>query len=97
MSEVDSTELSDFFKLFSDKTRVDILICLMEKNECCVEEISKTTGMEQSAISHQLRVLRQGRIIKNRKEGKYSFYSLDDEHVATIILMGKAHIQEQKN
>ena len=69
-------------------------ICLKEKRECSVDEISELLGMEQSAISHQLRILRQGRLVKQRKEGRYSFYSLDDLHVELILNLGKDHVCE---
>lgn len=89
-----SDEIANLFKMFSDKTRVNILLCLKEKRECSVDEISELLGMEQSAISHQLRILRQGRLVKQRKEGRYSFYSLDDIHVELILNLGKDHVCE---
>lgn len=89
-----SDEIANLFKMFSDKTRVNILLCLKEKRECSVDEISELLGMEQSAISHQLRILRQGRLVKQRKEGRYSLYSLDDLHVELILNLGKDHVCE---
>ena len=86
-------ELADFFKVFGDTTRIRILNSLYE-HELCVCDIAYVLEMTQSAISHQLRVLKQARLVKNRKEGKVVFYSLDDDHVKKIIEVGMAHISE---
>lgn len=85
--------MADFFKAFSDPTRVRIL-CALWEHELCVCDISTLLGMTQSAISHQLRFLRQARLIKSRREGKAVFYSLADEHVQSIINCAKDHINE---
>ncbi len=87
------TSLSDVFKVFGDGTRIRILWVLFD-HEVCVYDIAKKLGMTQSAISHQLRVLKQARLIKARRDGKNSFYSLDDEHVKRIIEQVIIHISE---
>ena len=86
-------KLGDFFKVFGDPTRISILSALAE-SEMCVCDIAYLLGMTQSAISHQLRVLKQARLVKNRKEGKVVYYTLDDDHVKLIIEMGLTHIHE---
>lgn len=85
--------LGDFFKLLGDGTRIKILNALFY-SEMCVCDIAALLGMTQSAISHQLRVLKQGRFVKHRKEGKSVYYSLDDEHIKHIIEQGLTHIKE---
>lgn len=85
--------LSDVFKIFGDATRIRILWALFDE-EICVYDIAKLLGMTQSAISHQLRVLKQARLIKARRDGKNTFYSLDDEHVKRIIEQVMIHISE---
>ena len=85
--------LGDFFKLLGDGTRIKILNALFY-SEMCVCDIAALLGMTQSAISHQLRVLKQGRLVKHRKEGKSVYYSLDDEHIKHIIEQGLTHIKE---
>ena len=87
------TLLAEFFKVFGDPTRIRILSALAE-GEVCVCDIAHLLGMTQSAISHQLRVLKQARLVKSRKEGKVVFYMLDDEHVKQIIDQGLVHISE---
>lgn len=86
-------ELSELFKVLGDGTRIKIIYALFE-NEMCVCDIAEFLGMTQSAISHQLRVLKNTRLVKNRKEGKTVFYSLDDDHVRLIFNCGLSHIQE---
>ncbi len=87
-------DLAELFKVFGDTTRVKILCALFEA-EMCVCDISALLGMTQSAISHQLRVLKQARLVKFRKDGKVVYYSLDDEHIKNIFDQGMAHISEQ--
>lgn len=87
------TEISDVFKVFGDSTRIRILWVLFDA-EVCVFEIAEKLGMTQSAISHQLRVLKHARLVKARREGKNTFYSLDDEHVKRIIEQVMIHISE---
>lgn len=86
-------DLAELFKVFGDSTRVRILVTLFEA-ELCVCDIAEVLGMSQSAISHQLRVLKQGKLVKNRREGKSVFYSLADDHIRTIFQQGFDHIQE---
>jgi len=86
-------DLAELFKVFGDSTRIRILWALDEA-EMCVCDISVLLNMTQSAISHQLRVLKQAKLVKNRKEGKVVYYSLDDEHVKQIFDQGLTHINE---
>ena len=86
--------LSDVFKVFGDNTRIRILWTLFDE-EKCVFDISQQLNMSQSAISHQLRILKQARLVKSRRDGKNTFYSIDDEHVKRIIEQVMIHIQEK--
>ena len=86
-------DLAELFKVFGDSTRIKILYALFEA-ELCVCDISRLLGLTQSAVSHQLRVLKSSRLVKFRKEGKTVFYSLDDDHVRKIIAQGMEHINE---
>ena len=86
-------DLAELFKVFGDTTRVRILCALFE-SEMCVCDISILLGMTQSSISHQLRVLKSAKLVKNRKEGKVVYYSLADEHVKMIFEKGLEHITE---
>lgn len=86
-------DLAEFFKVFGDSTRVRILWAL-DESEMCVCDIAVLLNMTQSAISHQLRVLKQARLVKNRREGKVVYYSLDDDHVRSIFDQGLTHIKE---
>ncbi len=86
-------ELADLFKIFSDPTRIKILYVLSE-SELCVCDIAEKLDMTQSAISHQLKILKQSKLVKNRREGKAIFYSLADSHVKTIMRQGLDHVQE---
>ncbi|MBE6842401.1 MAG: winged helix-turn-helix transcriptional regulator [Ruminococcus sp.] len=87
------SDLAELFKIFGDRTRLKILFVLL-KEEMCVCDIAHILGMQQSAISHQLRVLKQSRLVKFRKEGKTVFYSLADAHVKTVLSQGMEHITE---
>ncbi|MDO5344971.1 MAG: metalloregulator ArsR/SmtB family transcription factor [Lachnospiraceae bacterium] len=86
-------DLAELFKIFGDSTRIRILFVLFEA-EVCVCDLAQALHMTQSAISHQLRILKQNKLVKNRREGKSIFYSLADDHVRTIIAQGLDHIQE---
>ena len=86
-------ELADLFKVFGDTTRLRIMYTISE-NEMSVLNIAEALNMEQSTISHQLRVLRQNKLVRVRREGKQIYYSLDDDHVKRIIEMGLDHILE---
>lgn len=91
--EEDIYDLADFYKMFSDSTRLKILLTLGE-GELCVSDLSNVLDMGQSAISHQLRLLKHARLVRNRREGKVIYYSLDDEHISEIINSGLDHIME---
>lgn len=86
-------DLAEIFKVFGDSTRIKILYVLSE-SEMCVCDIAQLLNMNQSAISHQLRILKQSRLVKSRRDGKAVFYSLDDIHVKTIMDQGMEHVQE---
>ena len=86
-------DMSDMFKIFGDQTRVKILMAL-ESGELCVCDIAAVMNMSQSAISHQLRVLKQSNIVKTRREGKVVYYSISDDHVKEIFDMAMVHVQE---
>ena len=87
-------DLAELFKVFGDSTRIRILFVLFE-TEVCVCDLAQVLNMTQSAISHQLRILKQSKLVKSRREGKSIFYSLADEHVRTIIAQGCEHIKEK--
>lgn len=87
-------DLAEIFKVFGDSTRIKILYALFV-SEMCVCDIAVLLNMTQSAISHQLRVLKQVRLVKYRKEGKLIFYSIDDEHIKQIFDQGLRHITEK--
>ena len=86
-------DLSELFRIFGDSTRIRILYVLFEA-EMCVCDIAALLGMTQSAISHQLRALKNARLVKSRREGKTVFYALADDHVKTIIDQGIEHVKE---
>ncbi len=86
--------IAELFKGFADPTRVHILSLLQAREELCVTDISEAVELSQSAISHQLRLLKQMHLIKFRREGKNLLYSLADEHVKTILQMGLEHVLE---
>lgn len=86
-------DLAELFKVFADSTRIKILYALL-KSELCVCDICEVLGATQSAISHQLRILKQMKLVKYRKEGKSVIYSLADEHIVHILNMGMEHINE---
>ena len=88
-------DLAELFKIFGDNTRIKILSGLFE-SEMCVCDIAFLLNMTKSAISHQLRILKQARLVKNRKDGKIVFYSLADEHIKQIFDQGLIHINERK-
>ncbi len=100
ISELPDTEtlydLAELFKVFGDSTRIRILAALMGK-EMCVYHLSQELEMGQSAISHQLRVLRSSGLVKATRNGKEMVYSLDDDHVKTIFAQGLEHIEHKKN
>ena len=91
--ETELYDLAELFKVFGDSTRIRILFVLFEA-EICVCDLAAVLNITQSAISHQLRILKQNKLVKSRREGKSIFYSLADEHVRTVIAQGREHIEE---
>lgn len=87
-------DLADFFKILADSTRIRILSALLHA-EMCVCDISALLNMTQSAVSHQLRLLKQARLVKNRKDGKIVYYSLDDKHITDVLSVGFDHLGEK--
>ncbi len=86
-------DIAELFKVFGDSTRIRILYVLFEA-EVCVCDLAQALNMTQSAISHQLKILKQSKLVKSRREGKSVFYSLADGHVRTIIAQGREHVEE---
>lgn len=86
-------DLAELFKVFGDSTRIRILFVLFQ-SEMCVCDLAQSLNMNQSAISHQLKILKQAKLVTGRREGKSVIYSLADEHVRTIIDQGREHIEE---
>ena len=87
------SDLADLFKVFGDSSRVRILYKLLE-GEHCVQDLAGGLDMTQSAVSHHLKVLKMSKLVKNRRDGKQIYYSLADDHVSTILSMGKEHLEE---
>ena len=92
-AEEDLYDLAELFKVFGDSTRIKILYALLEA-ELCVCDISQLLGVSQTAVSHQLRVLKNSSLVKYRREGKNIFYSLADDHVRSVLGQGMDHIKE---
>lgn len=93
MDDYSVMRLVDFYKLFSDGTRLKILH-LLSMDEFCVGDIAAVLSVNQSTVSHQLKTLRNSRLVRTRREGKIVFYSLDDEHIGQVLLQGILHISE---
>lgn len=93
LEEDKTIDLAELFKIFGDSTRIKIINSLLEE-ELCVNDISKITNVSQSAVSHQLRILKTSKLVKYRKEGNLIYYSLDDDHVKKIFELGCEHINE---
>ena len=91
--ELESQQVAQLFKVLGDHTRIRILHALY-RSELCVCDLTAILGMNQSAVSHQLRVLRDARIVRSRKQGKNVLYSLDDSHIAGLIRLGSEHVIE---
>ena len=89
--EEETQDLAEFFKVFGDPGRLRLLFTLRQ-GEFCVHDLSRLAGMNQTAVSHQLKTLRQARLVKYRKEGKHVFYSLDDNHIKEILDTGLNHL-----
>lgn len=94
LEEDELYDLAELFKVFGDSTRIRILFVLSEA-ELCVCDLAQTLHMNQSAISHQLKILKQAKLVTSRREGKSVFYSLADDHVRTILGQGMEHIEEK--
>ena len=92
--ETELYDLAELYKVFGDTTRIRILYALFEA-ELCVNDMAQLLGLSQTAVSHQLRVLKNNKLVTFRKEGKIVFYSLSDDHVRSIIETGMEHIEEQ--
>ena len=93
--EDEMADMAEFFKVFGDSTRIKILYILWEC-ELCVCDMAQLLRLTQPAVSYQLKVLKQAKLVKNRRDGKTIYYSLADEHVKTIIGMAKEHLEEEK-
>lgn len=94
VTETELYDLAELFKVFGDSTRIKILFELFRAEEVSVGDLAELLGMTVSAISHQLKILKQSKLVKSRRSGKSALYSLDDEHVRTIIECGMEHIRE---
>ena len=88
-------KLADFYKIMGDSTRLKLLISL-EHGELCASDLANITSMSRSAVSHQLKALRQANLVKSRKDGKTVYYSLDDEHIYSILKVALEHVQEHR-
>ena len=86
-------DLAELFRVFGDSTRIKIMYALFE-SELCVNDIAEVLDMTQSAVSHQLRVLKANKLVKFRRDGKSIIYSLDDDHVRSILALGMEHVEE---
>lgn len=86
-------DLADLYKVFGDYSRIRIMYILLQE-ELCVQDIADALGMTQSAVSHQLKTLKQNKLVKARRDGKSIFYSLADDHVRIILAMGREHLEE---
>ena len=93
---VEYYEIAEFLKNFSDASRVKIVLALLEK-ELSVNDIAEKVGMTQTAVSYQLRILRDSRIVKHRREAQNIYYSIDDEHINKILLTTQEHLEERKS
>ena len=87
-------DLAELFKVFGDSTRIRILHALLE-TELCVGDMAQILNLSQSAVSHQLKILKDAKLVRFRREGKIIFYALDDEHVRNILSMGVEHVEEE--
>lgn len=96
MPDIDSLyDLSEVFRVFGDSTRIRILYALLE-SELCVCDLAALLGMTQSAVSHQLRILKDAKLVRFRREGKSVFYTLDDDHVRLILRVGMEHLNHTR-
>lgn len=86
-------DLAELFRVFGDSTRIKILYALFE-SELCVNDIAQVVGLSQSAVSHQLRLLKANKLVRFRRDGKTIYYALDDDHVRSMIALGMEHVEE---
>ena len=93
-AEEELYDLAELFKVFGDSTRIRILHALLE-TELCVGDMAQILNLSQSAVSHQLKILKDAKLVRFRREGKIIFYALDDEHVRNILSMGVEHVEEE--
>ena len=93
-AEEELYDLAELFKVFGDSTRIRILHALLE-TELCVGDMAQILNLSQSAVSHQLKILKDAKLVRFRREGKSIFYALDDEHVRNILSMGVEHVEEE--
>ena len=93
LDEDELIEMAELFKMFGDSTRIKIL-CVLFEGEKCVQELTEAAGASQSAVSHQLRLLKLARLVRSRRNGKQVCYTLADDHVKTILGMAKEHLEE---
>jgi ArsR family transcriptional regulator len=94
-AEPDILAVAEIFRVLGDPTRVRIL-SLLESEDLCVNDISRLVGMQQTAVSHQLQVLRHNRLVKYRRDGRLAIYSLDDEHVSELLRVALHHVKEPR-
>ena len=94
-AEEELYDLAELFKVFGDSTRIRILHALLE-TELCVGDMAQILNLSQSAVSHQLKILKDAKLVRFRREGKIIFYALDDEHVRNILSMGVEHVEEEQ-
>jgi DNA-binding transcriptional ArsR family regulator len=95
LSDATATALAETFKVLGDTTRVRILDAL-SRAELCVHELAGCVGISESAVSHQLRLLRSMRLVRSRREGRHIFYTVDDDHIAKLFKQGLEHVQERR-
>ena len=93
IDDIKSIDVAELFKIFGDSTRIKIMNALIDE-ELCVSEIVNKIDVSQSAVSHQLRILKSAKLVKYRKDGNMMYYSVDDEHVKKIFMLGCEHIDE---
>jgi len=94
MQDETIASLVDFYRLFADNTRLKLLYAL-SMSEICVNDLAELLNMKQSTVSHQLKTLRDSKLVKYRRQGKQIFYSLDDEHIGQVLLQGLLHLSEE--
>jgi len=94
--EEELQDLGEFFRVFGDPTRIRIL-ALLSQEALCVHDLTRLLGMQQTAVSHQLKILRHNRLVRYHKEGRMAIYTLDDEHIERLMAVGLEHIRERSS